>query len=270
MILNNTKVFALGHMILSLFVVVVYIHRSFQTILWILALLILLWGLVLMYFSYTSQLREWIRNRKNLYYIMIVDIILILCVYLLPYYKNTPPLWILIAIIPFYASEFGSKVAIQVSTMGVISIVVTNLLREPDEGQTIIIMVQLFLFIIFVGRKTDQLYKLAFFDVLTGLPNRTYMKEMLDFYLKSTDNSKIRCFYFFLIDEAEALAGKLIHCLDQPLVIDDHAMHTSMSLGVSMFPNDGTDAETLMKKADIAMYEAKSGGRNRYKYFEEA
>jgi len=55
--------------------------------------------------------------------------------------------------------------------------------------------------------------------------------------------------------------------LAEPFDIDGHALTTSVSMGVSMYPDDGADFDTLLKKADIAMYKAKEAGRNTYRFY---
>ncbi|MDH5763703.1 MAG: diguanylate cyclase [Nitrospinota bacterium] len=63
---------------------------------------------------------------------------------------------------------------------------------------------------------------------------------------------------------AETLAGKLIQLGRQPLNLDGNEVNSSFSIGISLFPDHGTDHETLLKKADQALYEAKRNGRNQY------
>ena len=52
--------------------------------------------------------------------------------------------------------------------------------------------------------------------------------------------------------------------------IDQHDLHVTTSIGVSIYPDDGPDAETLIKNADTAMYQAKENGRQSYQFFEPA
>ena len=52
-----------------------------------------------------------------------------------------------------------------------------------------------------------------------------------------------------------------------PHIIDNKSLDVSASIGVSTYPTDGPDAESLMNKADTAMYEAKKDGRNNYQFF---
>ena len=62
---------------------------------------------------------------------------------------------------------------------------------------------------------------------------------------------------------------KIRECLQVPFVIDGHELTTSVSIGVALYPDDGRDFETLLKKADTAMYRAKDAGRNHYRFFDE-
>ena len=56
--------------------------------------------------------------------------------------------------------------------------------------------------------------------------------------------------------------------IKDPFVINNNALHIGMSVGISMFPDDGEDADTLLKNADAAMYEAKYNGRNTYRFYD--
>src|SRR5580658_1244930 len=53
------------------------------------------------------------------------------------------------------------------------------------------------------------------------------------------------------------LIGKVCECLTRPIGLLDLEVHVSLSVGVSIYPNDGADRETLLKHADVAMYQAK-------------
>ncbi|MBI5740159.1 MAG: EAL domain-containing protein [Nitrospirae bacterium] len=66
------------------------------------------------------------------------------------------------------------------------------------------------------------------------------------------------------------IAGKLISAFRKPFMINSHSLHTSTSIGISLYPHDGGDAETLMKNADAAMYDAKKQGRNNYRFYSPA
>jgi diguanylate cyclase (GGDEF)-like protein/PAS domain S-box-containing protein len=60
--------------------------------------------------------------------------------------------------------------------------------------------------------------------------------------------------------EASMVAQKLLQALTAPFIIDGHDLRVGASIGISVYPQDGQDAETLLRLADIAMYRAKQGG----------
>ena len=68
-------------------------------------------------------------------------------------------------------------------------------------------------------------------------------------------------------EDVYAVAQKLLNAIAQSFMLDGHELHVSASIGVSFYPNDGADAETLMKNADVAMYRAKEMGRNNYQFY---
>jgi predicted signal transduction protein with EAL and GGDEF domain len=53
-----------------------------------------------------------------------------------------------------------------------------------------------------------------------------------------------------------------------PINVDGSSIHTSLSIGISKYPFDGEDTNTLMKRADIAMYRTKANGKNSYAFFD--
>lgn len=63
---------------------------------------------------------------------------------------------------------------------------------------------------------------------------------------------------------------KILLALEAVFEIEEHRLHTSGSIGISLYPEDGLDAETLIKNADAAMYKAKEGGRNNFYFYEKA
>lgn len=63
------------------------------------------------------------------------------------------------------------------------------------------------------------------------------------------------------------VANKLLSTLSRPLEISGHTISTTVSIGVSMYPEDGTDTDELLKNADIAMYKAKEAGKNNCQFY---
>lgn len=74
------------------------------------------------------------------------------------------------------------------------------------------------------------------------------------------------------VEHAEAArysAAKILSALAEKHCIAEHDLHITLSIGISVFPGDGEDAETLLKNADAAMYHAKENGRNNYQFFKQ-
>jgi diguanylate cyclase (GGDEF)-like protein/PAS domain S-box-containing protein len=68
-------------------------------------------------------------------------------------------------------------------------------------------------------------------------------------------------------DDAAVTARRMLQAVAQPHSIGQHELHVTASIGVSVYPDDGLDAETLIKNADTAMYQAKENGRQSYQFF---
>jgi diguanylate cyclase (GGDEF)-like protein/PAS domain S-box-containing protein len=68
--------------------------------------------------------------------------------------------------------------------------------------------------------------------------------------------------------DAAVSAEKLLLAVSELHRIDQHDLEVTVSIGIATYPDDGTDAETLLKRADFAMYHAKESGRNNYQFFE--
>ena len=68
-------------------------------------------------------------------------------------------------------------------------------------------------------------------------------------------------------EDAVLTADKILAALAAPHAIDKHELHVTTSIGISVYPTDGGDTETLIKNADTAMYHAKEMGRDNYQFF---
>ena len=71
-------------------------------------------------------------------------------------------------------------------------------------------------------------------------------------------------------EDTAITARRMLQAVAEAHSIDHHDLHVTTSIGVSVFPDDGLDAETLIKNADTAMYQAKENGRQSYKFFKPA
>ena len=199
---------------------------------------------------------------------------------------------------------------------------INSLLDDPDVGGIVLNCRDV------TARKHDEamILHLAYFDALTGLPNRMLFNDRLsqalahsrrrgepglaiifidlDRFKTINDTlghgagddllrlaakrftSAIRDedtvarlggdeFLFLLpgvsdVESAVFVAQKILHVFNDPFVILDHELHVTTSIGISLFPSDGADAETLIRNADTALYRAKEGGRNRYQLYAPA
>ncbi|RII27199.1 MAG: GGDEF domain-containing protein [Geobacter sp.] len=70
--------------------------------------------------------------------------------------------------------------------------------------------------------------------------------------------------------DAEKVAQKIFTTLSTPFNIEGHELFATTSIGISLYPKDGEDLDNLVKKADIAMYNAKGLGRNNYQFYDSA
>ena len=167
-----------------------------------------------------------------------------------------------------------------------------------------------------------QVQFLAYYDALTGLPNRSLLQDRLAKALASArrHREKVALLFFdldrfktindslghpvgdlLLKEVAERLkkwgreqdtvarlggdefvvvltgvkdaagtviaADRLMKAISKEITVQGHLLSTSCSLGISVFPDHGTDGETLLKNADTAMYCAKENGRNNFQFF---
>jgi len=165
---------------------------------------------------------------------------------------------------------------------------------------------------------------LAYYDALTGLPNRTLLQDRLAKTLAGARRQKDKVALLFLdldgfknindslghsvgdlllqevaerlktwgreqdtvarlggdeflimltnardVPDAAVAAERLMDAMTAEFVVQGHLLKVSCSIGISIFPEHGTDCETLIKNADAAMYNAKECGRNNFRFFTE-
>ncbi len=68
--------------------------------------------------------------------------------------------------------------------------------------------------------------------------------------------------------DAQLVAARIVEALRKPIELGGAAVQIGTSIGISMYPGDGEDVDTLLRHADIAMYAAKAAGKGRYCFFE--
>lgn len=227
---------------------------------------------------------------------------------------------------PFRA-YIGAPINVRGTVVGTLNFV-SKAARKPGFSETDRDLVQLISAL--VGNTIDRrraherLHRLAYFDTLTGLPNRVQFVERLaeavaqiaasgnnrklavifldldDFKeindtfghvrgdaVLSVVGERLRLrvgvrgtvarmggdeFAILLTDERElagleAFTESIRSAIDTPIIIGGYEQYATASLGVSIYPDDGGDAETLLKHADVAMYRAKEKGRNFVQFY---
>jgi len=71
------------------------------------------------------------------------------------------------------------------------------------------------------------------------------------------------------IQNAAQVAQRILDIIGQPFMIDNHEVFITISIGISIYPHDGIDAENLLKNADTAMYYAKDQGKNNFQFYSQ-
>ena len=66
---------------------------------------------------------------------------------------------------------------------------------------------------------------------------------------------------------AAHVAEKLVSMFEQPFIVSDYELFVTASVGISLYPNDATDLNMLIRNADVAMYQAKARGRNNFQFY---
>ena len=69
------------------------------------------------------------------------------------------------------------------------------------------------------------------------------------------------------VSNVDRVAQNILHKMAEPFHLGEHVAYVTVSIGITLYPEDATDIEILLKNADQAMYAAKKNGRNRYSYF---
>jgi diguanylate cyclase (GGDEF)-like protein/PAS domain S-box-containing protein len=72
------------------------------------------------------------------------------------------------------------------------------------------------------------------------------------------------------IEDAIQVAQKIVDSFCKPFLVDTHQLVVTTSIGIAVYPDDGTDDDILLRNADIAMYQAKQAGRARYQLYKKA
>jgi diguanylate cyclase (GGDEF)-like protein/PAS domain S-box-containing protein len=71
-------------------------------------------------------------------------------------------------------------------------------------------------------------------------------------------------------EDAARIARRILESMAEPFKLEEHEVFVTGSIGISLFPHDGADVETLLKNADSAMYHAKDAGRGSYQFYNKS
>lgn len=175
---------------------------------------------------------------------------------------------------------------------------------------------------------TEEIERLAYYDPLTGLPNRRLIQDRLKVAIASSGRSGKHCALMFLdmdnfktlndtlghgmgdlllqhvgkrlescvracdtvarlggdefvvmledlschgdeaANQAEAIGNKILDSLNRPYPLEKHEHHSTPSIGITLFPSGTNSVEDILKQADIAMYQAKTSGKNALRFFD--
>jgi diguanylate cyclase (GGDEF)-like protein len=237
---------------------------------------------------------------------------------------NAQPTWLLLFLVPLYALELGIFPSFYFSMFGLGNIYIMTLVQGGNflSMDTMLITFGILMNLIFIGRNSDRLQKMAYYDALTHLPNRLMMKDQLTTSLRDASRSNSRLSILFLdldqfkyvndtmghaagdillqtvalrikkimpknamlarmggdeftilipkmdtSDVAARTSEAIIEILKSSFPLNHNEVYITASIGISVYPEDGRDADTLMKNADTAMYRAKDEGRNNYQFY---
>jgi diguanylate cyclase (GGDEF)-like protein len=319
---RSDKMFAVGHLVMPIVLFALF-QKNQQYVLLLLVFLSFFWAIYLVWHAFILK-NLYVLLKKNSYWIlMIVDIILNNLTYVLPDWKSYPT-WLLLFLVPLYALELGMVPSFFFSIFGLANLYIASIVQTRDflTLDTVLVTIGIFMSMLFIGRNSDRLQKMAYFDALTQLPNRQMIKEEVTTYLREASRNGMRLGILFLdldqfkyvndtmghaagdillqtvasrikkilpknailarmggdeftlvipkmdtSDLAARTSEAIIDALKLSFPLNHNEVYITASIGISVYPEDGRDADTLMKNADAAMYRAKDQGRNNYQFY---
>ncbi|MEW6108174.1 MAG: EAL domain-containing protein [Nitrospirota bacterium] len=122
----------------------------------------------------------------------------------------------------------------------------------------------------------DQLLKVITESLLKSIRNSDYVarseeEEIIDTVSRlGGDEFIILLHRLSDVQDAGIVAGRLLKDISRPFVLSGHNIYMTASIGISIFPFDGKDSDTLLKNSDMAMYHAKEKGKNNFQFYTES
>jgi diguanylate cyclase (GGDEF)-like protein len=320
---RSDKMFAVGHLVIPIVLFALF-KREQQIVLLLLVFLSFFWAIYLLWHAYVLKNLYIFLKRNTFWVLMLVDVILINLTYVLPEWKSSQPTWLLLFLVPLYALELGLLPSLYFSLFGLGNIYIFTLVQGGDflSMDTMLVSFGVLMSMLFIGRNSDRLQKMAYYDSLTQLPNRQMIKDLLISSLSEASRSGSSLGLLFLdldqfkyvndtmghaagdvllqtvairikkilpkhailsrmggdeftiliprmdtSDVAARTSESIIELLKSSFPLNHNEVYITTSIGISVYPEDGRDADTLMKNADTAMYRAKDEGRNNYQFY---
>ncbi|WP_409341344.1 putative bifunctional diguanylate cyclase/phosphodiesterase [Paenibacillus sp. MBLB4367] len=187
------KVFAIGHLTIPLVLAGLYVTVNRQADMILLIAFSFIWFLLLMYFAFgVGVLSDWLRKRA-VWAVALTDYAICLAIHMIPgWAPQAEPHWLILFLIPLYAFELGTLVATAAGFGGLSILLIYHQMKGMSMAtlDMLIMIGAMVLIIFFIGPSTDRLNRLAFYDLLTGLPNRHLFKSRLNAALRQADRNR--------------------------------------------------------------------------------
>jgi diguanylate cyclase (GGDEF)-like protein len=322
---KSGKMFSIGHALIPVVLFMLYLDTVQQPlIILLLAFVTFLWSCFLIWLAFSQKSMNVFYLKQYYWFFILVDFAIMAAIYMLPDWgADHKPTWLILFLVSFYAFELGVFAAAAMSAFGLFDLYLYHLAQNtPLLGlDTFVIILGMFSCIFFIGNNTDHLNRIAFFDMLTRLPNRQMFKDRLHLILSGHKSAGLIGILFLDLDQfkyvndtmghasgdnllklisrrlhkslpknallarmggdefavllpemkhsddAAQTAEALIKALKASFPLGGQEIYITSSIGISVHPEDGRDADTLMKNADTAMYRAKEHGRNNYQFY---
>jgi diguanylate cyclase (GGDEF)-like protein len=321
---RSDKMFAIGHLVIPIVLFALF-YRDQQYFQLLLVFLSLFWALYLLWHAYVQNNLTVLLKKNSYWILMLVDVILNNLIFIVPKWEmNAHPTWLLLFLVPLYALELGVLPSLYFSIFGLGNIYMLTLVQGGSffSMDTMLVTFGVLMSLLFIGRNSDRLQKMAYYDALTQLPNRQMIKDQITVSLREASRSASGLSILFLdldqfkyvndtmghaagdvllqtvanrfkkilpknatiarmggdeftilipkmdtSDIAARTAEAIIELLKSSFPLNHNEVYITASIGISVYPEDGKDTDTLMKNADTAMYRAKDEGRNNYQFY---
>jgi hypothetical protein len=197
---QSDKMFAIGHLVIPIVLFTLFL-RDQQLIQLLLVFLSFFWAVYLFWQAFVIKNLYLFLMKSSYWIFIIVDVVLINLIYILPKWEmNAHPTWLLLFLVPLYALELGILPSFYLSMLGLGNIYILTLIRGGNflSLDTLLITFGILMSLLFIGRNSDRLQKMAYYDALTLLPNRQMIKEQLTTSLRDASKSNLRLSILFL------------------------------------------------------------------------